>query len=110
MRDKIKQLKKDKEKLTLELKEWVKDKSIPLDERWEVFFASDLGKHSSWIEDFVNLDSDDVASHRDMDRSETVDLQDIRAYGISSIESDEDYDAFREDVLTKFIKSFEWDW
>lgn len=45
-----------------------------------------------------------------MQRHEIVNLRDISDWGIDSLESDEAYDEFREDVLSKFIKSFEWDW
>ncbi len=108
MKEKIQELEKLKLKLTADLKEWVKDKSIPLDERWEVFFASGLGDHETCYEDFVNLNSDDYCDR--VSRHEVIYLSDIRDWGIDSLESDEDYDAFREDVLERFIKSFEFDW
>lgn len=110
MLEKIEQLNKLKQNLTSELRKWVKDKSIPLNERWVVFFKSDLGEHVSSIEDFVNLNSDDVYDTYQPERYITIYLSDIRDYGIKSLESDEDYDAFREDVLNKFIKSYRWDW
>ena len=108
MKEQIEELEKLKLKITANLKEWVKDKSVSLDERWNVFFKSGLGMHVGSIEDFVNLDPDDYCDN--VSRCETIDLQDIRDWGIKSIELNEDYDAFREDVLNKFIKSFEWDW
>ena len=110
MKEKIEQLDKLKQQLTSELREWVKDKSIPLDERWDVFFASGLGVHSGSLENFVNLTDDDLANVRDFNRYEIVDLDYVREYGSITLESDEAYDEFREDVLSKFIKSFEWDW
>ena len=110
MKEQIEELEKLKLKITANLKEYVKDKSIPLDERWNLFFESNLGSHSNYIENFVNLDSNDLANSRDYNRHETVDLQDLREYGVESIESDKEYDEFREDVLNKFIQSFEWDW
>ncbi len=110
MKEKIQQLKDLKQELTLELKEWVKDKTIPLDERWDLFFQSDLGDHRTWIEDFKNLDSDNIAKNRDVNRHETIYLDTIEEWYIKSIEDSEKYDEFREDVLSKFIQSFEWDW
>lgn len=110
MKERIEQLAKLKVEITSDLREWVKDKSIPLDERWDVFFASGLGIHSGNIEKFINLNDDDLVSRMDYNRHEIVKLGDIREYGIDSLESDEDYNDFREDVLEKFIKSFEWDW
>ena len=107
MKEKIEQLAKQKQELTVELREWVKDKSIPLDERWDVFFASGLGSHIGSIEEFVNLNSDDYCDN--MQRHEIVHLGDVSDW-VGSLTSDEAYDEFREDVLSKFIKSFEWDW
>ena len=110
MKKEIEELEKLKLKITTNLKEWVKDRSISLDERWNLFFKSNLGDHKNWIEDFKNLDSDDLVKSRDYNRHETVYLEDLKEYGVESIESDENYNEFREDVLSKFIKSFEWDW
>ncbi len=110
MKEKIEQLGKLKVEITSELKEWVKDKSIPLDERWDTFFKSGLGRHISSIETFVNLTGNDICSVFQPSRHETIHLGDIAEYGISSIESEEAYNEFREDVLNKFVKSFEWDW
>ena len=110
MLEKIELFKQQENLLKSELRDWVKDKSITLDERWSVFFKSELGDHSSGIEDFINLDSDDIASVMDHHRHEIVYLEDISEYGIESIKNENDYNEFREDVLNKFIKSYEWDW
>lgn len=110
MRDKIKEFNSSKELLKQELKKYVTNREISLDERWNLFFESDLGDHSTSIEDFLNLDSDDIASVRDFNRHEIVDLESIIEWEIESIKDEDCYDKFREDVLRKFIKSYEWDW
>ncbi len=42
MKEKLKQFKKIQSEFTQELKAYCKDKSIPIDERWEVFTESGM--------------------------------------------------------------------
>jgi hypothetical protein len=57
MEEKIKQFKELKDSLTGELRLWVADKSVSLEERWKVFIASGFGE-TSYRTDF-GLDRDD---------------------------------------------------
>ncbi len=105
MKEQVEELEKLKLKITANLKEWVKDKSISLDERWDVFIKSDLGDHKTYYEDFVNFESDDYCDN--FEKYQTLNLSNAINYKNFS---DEEYNEFREDVLNKFIKSFKWDW
>ena len=45
MRNTVMEMLSHQEQITSKLKEWVKDKDVPLDERWDVFIKSGLGKN-----------------------------------------------------------------
>lgn len=49
MKEKLKQFKKIQSEFEQELKAYCKDKSIPIDERWEVFAESEMGTIGRWI-------------------------------------------------------------
>lgn len=49
MKEKLKQFKKIQIEFEQELKAYCKDKSIPIDERWEVFVESKMGTIGRWI-------------------------------------------------------------
>lgn len=118
MKEKIEQFLKEKEILTEELKEWVKDKSIPLEERWEVFVKSELGERISYYEQFEGVESDGYYDNYYIEKYQTVTTGQL--FEIASkptytnkepeLNTQEQKDSFREDVLDKFIKSFENDW
>lgn len=92
-------------KLAEKLKVWVVDKSIDINVRWDAFIKSDLGEHKSYYEDFVNFNTDDYCDN--IDKYQVIKLSDATNFKCFS---NEEYDEFREDVLSKFIKSFEFDW
>ncbi len=107
MKAKIVKFLVEKDKLTQELKEWVKDKSISLDERWEVFIESDLGTHKCSYEDFAHFNSDMYCD--DTRRGATIYLSDVEDTYFEN-NTLEEINEFKEDVLNSFIKSFEFDW
>lgn len=49
MKEKLKQFKKIQSEFEQELKAYCKDKSISIDERWEVFAESGMGTIGRWI-------------------------------------------------------------
>ena len=51
MKERIEKYLDEKAKLKNDLIVYCKDKSIPLDGRWEAFIKSDLGDIASWISD-----------------------------------------------------------
>lgn len=101
-----------KKQLAEQLKVWVKDKSIPLDQRWELFVKSELGEKSNWIERFEGIDSDlyydEFYIHKY--QTTTVDYLYECACENDILVTDEDKEAFKEDVLDQFIFSFKFDW
>lgn len=109
LKQKVKELEQYKRVLADELRLFVVDRSIPLQERWEIFKHSDLGEHSTYTADFVNFESDDWCDA--FDRHVTIDLLSVQQNNWYYVFENEDaYNEFREDVLRCFMKSFENDW
>lgn len=120
MENKILEFVKLRDQLTRELKEWVKNKSIPLETRWETFLISELGDHRNWIIDINPV----VSKHADyMNRYMTLELErvvesleDELCYKEEvdlenlSIESRIQISSLKEDILEAFVKSFRVDW
>jgi hypothetical protein len=106
MKEKIEKFLKLKKDLTSELKKWVKDKSIPLEERWDVFVDSELWENDCYIIHSDVLDLDRCYSN--MDRHETINVEWILEY--FSDEPKEKLDKFKEEILENFIYSFTYDW
>src|SRR5688572_26642391 len=48
MKDKIKKFLDEKKEIIKELKKYVKDKSISLNDRWDLFIISELGDHDGY--------------------------------------------------------------
>jgi hypothetical protein len=111
MKQKIEEFLKQKATLTEMLKKWVVDKTVPLSERWEVFVMSDLGERAPFMEEFDDLDMDDLARIRDFNKFEVVDLTDINSFlkGKHGFNSKR-IARIQEQILEKFIQSFEFDW
>lgn len=107
-----------KEGIKNRLKIWVKDKNIPLEERWKTFIDSDLGDHKPFIERFEGMDDENYTDKYYIKRYQTVDVEALYEWGTEDNYDDEEpelntvekQNAFKEDVLNKFIKSFEFDW
>ncbi len=111
MKEKIENYLTNKEKLKTDLKEWVKDKSIPLDERFEVFIKSNLGDHRRFSESF-NCKLGNVYLDYLEQRYETQKVDEIIDFYNEYKEkfTETDLITFKENVLEKFVKSFEFDW
>lgn len=109
LQQKVAELIAFKSELVKELKIYVVDKSISLDERWDLFIKADVGEELYDYENFVNFSSDDWCDH--FNRHQTIDLTQVKKENwYYKFESDEAYNEFREDVLSRFIKSFKNDW
>ena len=126
--------------IEIEAKKYVQDKTIPLRERWGFFMHHDLGEPGGWIVHFRSLNEgkwkhwcsnpleDDL--YDSIDRNATVRMERLDECLIDYIGhtyeivqtyetkntpvnvtfTQEDYDAWREEVLQLFIKSFKYDW
>jgi hypothetical protein len=74
MKEKIEQFLKEKESLIKEFKKWVKDKNIPLEERWDLFVKSGLGVHDNYYHKPKGIDWDKYTLYDDfyIDRYATI--------------------------------------
>ena len=125
MRQTVDEMLHHQAQITANLKLWVVDKDIPLDERWDVFIKSGLGTKDSWITRFDSLGQDyfmyDGEYH--CERYQTIHMDnvwermtdDTRLYltefsDTLKPEVAAKLDPFREEVLEKFIQSFYYDW
>jgi len=113
--DQIQHLAEKKQELQNDLKVYVQDKSLPLSDRWEIFCLAgneDLVPTSGWIEYYNSVDIEQYLADRQ--RYSTVYLE----YAIEFFEErdddkrmeDEEINTFKEEILNKFIWSFELDW
>lgn len=107
-----------RENIEQTVKEYVQDKSIPLDDRWEIFEKSECGLCKSFVANLDSLNRDIVCYDGlvHVDRNQTVSVFDI----LEQYESGEDtskwemynFDpvAFQEECLSKFLKGWKYDW
>lgn len=120
--EKIKKIGKEVESLKKDFAKFVKDKSLPLDERWGLFveYGRIYGGEGSWVQHFKveqKLKHKEICWYDDfyVERRQTVELPQI----IESIEENlcEDSDwteelvvEFKEEILDKNMYSFTYDW
>ena len=112
MEEKIKKFKELQDSLKGELRLWVVDKSIPLEERWKVFIDSKLGDYKSFIERFNCVVGEEYIDTLETKYS-TEDVEQILEWAEDEDENSytpEDIIEFKENVLKKFIYSFQFDW
>lgn len=102
-----------KEDLISDLKKIVIDKSIPLEERWNLFIESDLGNHDDYYHEPFGIDWNNKSLYNDFhtDRYAHLEVKDMlnRSLDNDLFETNGDI-LFKEYFLTKFIKSFENNW
>lgn len=106
MRKEIENFLVERKILKEQLRIWVKDKTIPLEERWEVFFLSELGDARNYYKDFKHFQSREYCEYK----HETIDMQYVLDWLEEKPLTPEEIIEFKEDVLEQFIKSFEYDW
>lgn len=98
--------------LRIELKEYVKDKSISLDERWELFITCELGDREPYCESFESFDYDNFYATYEFSRDEEITSEDI-IYRLNKDSEQYLYttlDDVKEEILDKFLYSFKFDW
>lgn len=99
MKERIEEFLKQKDAFQKEMKEWLKDESIPLEERWEVLTKSGLGL-TSWRTDF-NLKREDTFLYEGplyMNKGETYPVKDI--FDILNQEDEENPALTEEEKIT----------
>lgn len=113
----IDELKNIEDGIIEQLKATVKDKSQPLEERWQLFCDARKGERRPFYIQPAGLDWDKVTLFDDfyIDRYQTVWVTDWYEQCIEMRDSEDiklqfDGDAFREWILEMFIWSFVNDW
>ena len=116
MEKQITKMLKNIEDLKLQFKEWCKDKTIPVDERWKVFIKSDLGGIDGFYRDPPGIDWDKKTLHDDFYTEKRETLSADSMLEMIKDEPDEfDWDdkkevEFKESFLQDFCKGFINDW
>jgi hypothetical protein len=118
-KQRVENLNKQIEQIREEFAQYIADKSINLDTRWQVFMEApaNLRGSSSWIVRFKGIPDDFVGYDGPVyaERHQTVNV----GWILETIEEIEEYDvdpnsidviAFKEDVLSSNLYSFEYDW
>jgi coenzyme F420-reducing hydrogenase alpha subunit len=114
MKEKIEKFLQEKKTLIEELKKWVVNKSIPLEERWELFIKSELGDHETSYWDFNTFDNEKFHDGEYRQKYQTLIPEDVINWATSKFNkinaTEEQINNFKEEVLKNFIKSWEFDW
>lgn len=97
---------KQKEELTQKVKKYCQNKEFPINERWDLFINSNLGKHDKWYIDLESINLDDFYCEKDKYQEFTVD--DL-LFWIEKHEY-ENINEIKEEILQLFIKSFTYNW
>ena len=110
------QLENIKQSLTADVKEYVQNTSIPLEDRWEVFKKCGVGKEESYIQHII-FNGEDICDTEPFSKYETIFLVNVVENKEDDLQYYKDVDftresieAFKEEVLNQFIWSFEYDW
>lgn len=128
LQKRLEEFKIRKEVLERDLKEFCKDESSTLDDRWEFFKESDIGDHDGC---YVNFEEYGIDIYNDRgyktDKYETVNLVDVINEMEEVLNFDEDkvpsyrkkqrdlytwemINGMKEKILQEFVKSCEFDW
>lgn len=116
MKHEIQSFLETKQNLINRFKAWVTDKSVPLEERWELFIKSDLGDISTYYENPPGIDWNKHTLYDDFyyDKYATCKAKDILERVQEEEEKfswDENKEVeFKEFFLNKFLKGFINDW
>lgn len=103
------------ENLKVSIKEYCQNTETPLDDRWVVFekIGPIVGEHHTWVARFKSLPNEFIMYDGDYyctERYMTITVQNI----VSDIEynkyPDINLNAFKEEVLSRFLWSFQYDW
>ena len=106
------------DELKKDLKTYVVNKQIPLFIRWSLFIKADLGEEMYYIPNMDTVDMGMIGEEPFIHKYETIHMdwlvdwlyhndQYIIAEGTNI---DQKIDAVKEEILSRFLKSFELDW
>lgn len=126
MKEKIEEFKNLEQVLIKELKEYVKDQTIPLESRWDLFISSNLGYNQGYYLELKSYNLERFYDRSWVERHSTVYPERVFDYIYDyeledCEEGDDDYaelkaelevtiNTIKEELLSLFIKSWEFDW
>jgi hypothetical protein len=116
LKELISQHKKERELLIEKLKDYCKDRTIPLEERWELFIESDLGEIDNYYHepDGINWNKYTLYDDFNCDKYATIDVKGMLKTCKKVLVDDENFTfdevVFKEYFLNKFLKGFINDW
>lgn len=107
---KVADFRKEGEKIKNLVKSFCQDTSKPLEERWGLFVDSEMGEHYPYILHFKSRPAL-VAIDELENKYETITMTNM-LYRVehSSKVTELEVTEFKEEALSKFIYSFEFDW
>lgn len=117
MKQRLEDFINQQKEIIAELKLFVKDKSVPLDNRWDSFtlagrlglifnhdyIAHFTGEVGAWVDDEL-LDGNHFQRH------ETISCETCLEYAVDENKPEEFIENLKEQWIDKFIYSFEFDW
>lgn len=117
LKNEVVKFKSDQEQLKQKVISFVQDKSISLEDRWEVFVDSDLGDSSRWISAYGPFDGSKDADEFYFNRHQVVDMVDLvnmlienNAANCGVIRTLDEINEIKEGMLQKFEQRFVYDW
>lgn len=124
LKELIDDLNQRKSDLENQVKSVCQDKTLSLDERWELFVVSDFGIHKNWYEDFEGIDNNDYNRYEFINLIDWVKfrLENCGFYDLEECLKDSEFNIeqyevelvklnkIREEILQKWIKSYVIDW
>lgn len=112
IQERIEALNQAKDIIKQDLKDYVTNKSIDLNTRWDTFEKSDLGDSSYYVEEFNCHLGQKIVGQQES-RYSTVCV----FYALECLLDDKDYDEngpevnlYKENVMKAFIKDWQFDW
>lgn len=111
MKNRILDFLKEKQLIEVDLQKWVTDQSISLDERWEVFILSGLGRKIDGEFPGVNWSKHTFYDDFYMDRYSVQNVKYILEHALENNLFEKDGEIlFKEFCLSKFVNQIENDW
>jgi len=117
MKEKIEQYLTLQSQLKSEMKEWVKNEDIPLDERWKLFIKSELGDIHDWYMEPPGIDWSQVTLHDDfyLEKNEECNVERFIERALDKEGKDGFEDCTKESLIRffmveNFLKAFVNEW
>lgn len=102
-------LKKARNQIKSDVRDYCQNKNNDLDERWELFIESGLGDCESYCMDFDCRIGKDVLDNAEQ-RGITICVDDALEFWDDEDYTEEEIEEYKENVLKSFIKEFIFDW